>query len=535
MSDEVTSSQLTEKAEVDPKATVRPLQTEKGQPRIMTSNKFVQEQRQQDLRMPQRLCTFDNMILDAAVANSIDVTNVLVLNALYNGKFVSPSGSQRGQVAADFLNYNIRNMTYGTWMDFITQSTTDLQYGFAFFNIVLERRNYGTYAGNLVLKKLSPRDQDSLYGFVWDKEFREFRGILQKPNRKQIKQPTVRELQSGNFNIATQNLTNGIYPFMDVQQLLHFRHNPKTNDPAGHSPLVNCYQAWKEKELIERYEVIGVSKDLGGAVVLRVPSELIERANDPANYPNEAQEYTNLQKDAANLHAGESSYIVLSSDVDEATKQKLFDFELKGIDGGGKQYKTSEIIDQKRKDIYNVFGTGFLLLGQNGHGSNALSSNQMTTHDYYVERNVMWKKDVLDTQLAPRLLAANNIFLDYKDMPVFIPADPSKPDLDVISKVIQRTKSVGGMTQEAMTHLYEQAGWPTDGIEDLIFDDGNTSRAGESGGTSGTGSTQQGGANSETNVENSVRKDLVIDYETEDQIVAVDTTTGSPVFINKEE
>jgi hypothetical protein len=305
--------------------------------------------------------------------------------------------------------------------------------------------------------------------------------------------------------------------------MLHFRHNPTNNNPQGDSPLTHVYDAWLEKKLVERYEVVGVSKDLGGAVVLRVPSELIDRANDPATYPNEAAEYSQLQKDAGALHAGESSYIVLTSDVDEVTKTPLFDFELKGIDGGGKQYNTSDIIDQKRKSIYNMFGTGFLLLGQSGHGSNALSSNQMTTHDYYVNRSVMWKTDVINNQLAPRLLAINNISLDWKDMPVFKAADPSKPDLDVISKVIQRAKSVGGMTPQALEALYKDAGWPTEGIEDLTFDDGDTARGGESGGTSGTGSSQ-GGKTGGSNTNNSVSKQLVVDGDK-----LVDTITGKVV------
>lgn len=515
-----------EKAESTATVVTRPF-TEKGQPQILTSTRFIQDQRKVDLVMPKRLCTFDKMAEDDAVANSIDVTNILVTTAIHGGEFISPSGSQSSKIAAEFLNYAIRNLGVGTWLESVNNAVTDLQYGFSVQNIVTETRKTGQFSGAKLLKKLSPRDQKSIYGWVWDKNLRDLKGFVQKPNRVQLREPKLKEFQRG---ILLSSISNGSlranYPFISTQQMLHFRHNPTNNNPQGDSPLTHIYDAWLEKKLVERYEVVGVSKDLGGAVVLRVPSELVERANDPATYPDEAAEYKQLQDDAGALHAGESSFIVLTSDVDEITKTPLFDFELKGIDGGGKQYNTSDIIDQKRKSIYNMFGTGFLLLGQSGHGSNALSSNQMTTHDYYVNRSIMWKEDAINNQLAPRLLAINNIRLNWKDMPVFKASDPSKPDLDVISKVIQRAKSVGGMTPQALEALYKTAGWPTEGIESLSFDDGDTSSGGESKGTSGTGA-KSGSKGKSTNTNNSVSKQLIVDG---DKII--DTATGRVVNLD---
>jgi hypothetical protein len=483
------------------------------------------------------MCTFDTMASDDAVFNSIDATNLLVLTALAGGKF-KPKKGQASKIAADFLNYCIRNMSTGTWLEAMTNAVTDLQYGFSFLNIVVETRNYGKYAGSKVIKKLAPRDQKSVYGWVWDKDLRDFKGFVQKPMLTQLREPTIKEFEAGLF---IGGITNGFflprYPFLSTQQLLHFRQNPTNNNPQGDSPLLHCYDAWMEKKLIERYEVVGVSKDLGGSVVLRVPSELIERANDPVNYPNEAAEYNQLQRDAGALHAGENSYIVLTSDVDPATNTKLYDFELKGISGAGKQYNTSDIIEQKRKSIYNCFGAGFLLLGQTGHGSHSLSDNQMSTHDYYVNRNLLYKTDVINNQLATRLLTINNISLGFDEMPEFVPTDPSKPDLDVIGKFIQRAKSVGGLTQAALEKLYGDSDLPIEGIEDLVFTGEDGSRAGESAGSSGTGNTQNGGASSSTNSENaskSIEKNLIFDYEDDNQIVLIDSNTGEPVFINKD-
>jgi hypothetical protein len=364
-----------------------------------------------------------------------------------------------------------------------------------------------------------------------------FEGFVQKPNVVQLREPTLGEFNGGLDVLSSTSNFRDSYPFIKKEQMLLFRQNPIDNNPQGDSPLMHCYDAWLEKKLVEKYEVVGVSKDLGGAIVLEVPSELINKANDPVNYPDEAAEYAALQDDAAALHAGESSYIVMSSDVDPITNQKLYDITLKGIDGGGKQYKTSDIIDQKRKSIYNVFGAGFLLLGQDSVGSYNLSSTATSTHAIYVQRNIMWKTDVINTQLLTTLLEVNNIHLDWEDMPVFEPADPDEMDLDIVSKAVQRMKSVGGLTPQAMKTMYERSGLPTEGISELTFDDGDTSRAGESKGSSGTGNTQSGGKSSATNSENggSVAKNFIIDHETDDEYVAIDPTTGQVISINKEE
>lgn len=191
----------------------------------------------------------------------------------------------------------------------------------------------------------------------------------------------------------------------------------------------------------------------------------------------------------------------------------------------GKQYKTSEIIDQKRKSIYNTFGAGFLLLGQDSHGSYGLSTSATSTHGYYVERNILQKVDVINSQLAPRLLAVNNIFLDWKDMPQFVAADPNEFSADEAGKFIQRVASVGKLTPQVLEWILNKMNAPLEGIEDLDFTDKGQSRAGESQGSSGTGNTQDGGVASTVNTENGgTVKSLVVDGD-----YIVDSETGKVV------
>jgi hypothetical protein len=119
-------------------------------------------------------------------------------------------------------------------------------------------------------------------------------------------------------------------------------------------------------------------------------------------------------------------------------------------------------------------------------------------------------------------------------MPVFKSADPSKPDLDVVSKVLQRADSVNALTPKAFESLYADAGWSTDGLEEFLDKRAadaeaaatavNESKAGgANGGTSGTGNSQSGksgGSNTNNSVAKSLRVegDRIIDNDTDEVV-----------------
>lgn len=322
-----------QKAESHIAPSVPLLRTEHGQPRIVTSSRYINEQKERDFEMPRWLCVCDEMYRDDAVYTSIDYTNLHVSNSLFRGEFVPRSNTKRSRDAAEFLNYCIRNMSYGNWWESVYNACSDLQYGFSLQNIVIEKKGYGPYGRAWTLRKLSPRDQKGVAGWIWNQDNTEVLGYLQHPNITQTRivagkfEPYVNYAQLSQF-------TDNKYPVLWNEQILHFRYNPRNNNPQGDSPLIHIYQTWKEKELVSRYEVIGVSKDLGGALIVRVPPDLLEKAANPTLYPTEAQEYYNIQKDAADLHAGESTYVVLSSELNEDGKTFAYDIVMKGIDGG---------------------------------------------------------------------------------------------------------------------------------------------------------------------------------------------------------
>lgn len=492
-----------EKALSSNASTVTPARmTEKGQPRIVTVERFIRDSKRDELSPAKRLATFESMLADDAVFSASNYTQLFSIKALAGGKFVGKKGSPVSKEAAKFLNYNLHNMRYGTWLEACRNMATAIIYGWSSQNIVATRRNYGEYKGSICLDKLSPRSPHSVYSWIWNEDFTEWRGLVQHPRLMQNKanRPYLAE---GISEASVPKYYETDYPIILAEQLLHVSYNSTFNNPQGASPLMNAYESWYEKKLIEHFEMSGISKDLAGVLVVKVPFELIEKAKDPENYPDAAQELKDIQMDAADLHQGRNTHILLTSDVDPNTLKPLYDIELRGVTGtGGKSYITTNVIDQKRKAIYNCFGAGFLLLGQDGGGSYALSSAQTSVHGHLVERDIQQFADAINHQLAARLLAANKIELTFDEFPTFVPAEPDEVSLDDISKYVQRVASVGKLTPQSYKRILQLGNLPTKGYKKLDYDDSGDSRAGDGMATPFHGTSTGGGKAGDTSVGN---------------------------------
>lgn len=481
-----------------------PIRREQGQPAIVSSSQLIQDSARTELRPENRFTTFNTMCTDAAVYTSIDYTNLLVSIALGKGKFVPKKNNKKSEIVSEFLNYTIRNMKHGTWLDFVDNMCTDLKYGFSLTNLVLEKKTAGQYKNSYCIKSLSPRSQGSVHGWYWDSNLRYLEGVVFKP---MLKKDRIKDFGGFNGQILSTSLTQfsgGKYVPVPIENLIHTTHNGTLNNPQGQSPLIACYNDWFEKKLVETLEISGATKDLAGILILRVHESLLEKAADPETYPDAAKELAAMQDDANNLHQGKSSFLLLSSESDEVTKKYHYDVTLQGVDGGGKQYNTKDIINQKRVAIYNTFGCGHLLLGQDAVGSNSLAESQTSSHNYHITRSINSKVDVINNSLVTKLLAANSLEIDWKDMPEFVAAPYIPNNVDEFGKLLQRVKSVNGLTKEALTHLYELAGWPLEGLDELDMLDKGASRSGDgmTSAADGTAKEVSGGDSSAANVEN---------------------------------
>lgn len=493
------ASDTNDKPEVK-KASARML-SEVGQPGLITHNTFVNELADKDLKVPNLYFTLDQMATDSCIAEPLTLTTALQTNSIADGVFEG-TGSNLSKALAEYGNYLIHNMQYLSWFEAAQNLHTHVKNGYSLNEITAGRATSGKYKGDLVLKHLGPRSPKSIHAIVWDKYKRRVTHFVQKPLDEadfKLNRTTASYIgefrQGGTFNMSTKF---NKYPVIQTEKLMHNVYNGSMGNPQGNSPLLAAYKPWREKSVIGEYEVIGVARNFGGVPVARVPDELLIRGNDPQNYPEDAQALRDIQDDLENAHAGKQAFFLLPSSVVEGKYE--WNIELLGIQGGSGGFDIDSMIKRKETQIYKCFNAGHLILGQNGNTTSYSAAEHGTaTHATIIERDLKGTAMVVERMLVS-MLDAHGFVYDRRDLPKFRPSSFDQLSLDELGKFIQRTMSVAGMTPEMMATVLKWANISDSGLDMIDFYDKGDSRAGESQGTSGNGSSTQ--TNSTTNMEN---------------------------------
>jgi hypothetical protein len=497
-----------EKAESNPSSSDSRLRLgEIGNPYLKAIGGYIEESAKKELQFPHSLVTYDKMASTSAVSQGLTAGEVFLTKSLLATKFIAGvSGSQQSKDFADFLNWNIKNFVGNSWYDAITNIITFRKYGFAWLEKVFAKNDSIKWSGKYKYKyaKLAPRAQKSVREWVFDDAVlkRELVGLHQWMPATVIGQSNINPF-------TVQNLTD---KFVRREKFMLFSWNSTGNNPQGKSDLYDCFKSWKELEMITSYEVVGVSKDLGGVLVLRVPNDHINKAAEDTN-SLEAETLRALQKNAAAIHAGDQTYILLGSDTHGETGngKYVYDVELKGVDGGSKAYKTSELIEARKKDILNVLGASFLLVGQGDTGSHSLSDSSRSVHAFYMERMLMYIKTVFEREFVKSLADINELKLEEDDMPVMTFGELDEADAEEASKAGQRLGATGLFPRDKamLVQLWRKCGYDTTEIEKLDEDEiieklsDMTTRSGDGMAEGlGNGTGAGGKNNSATNMDN---------------------------------
>lgn len=451
-----------------------------------TRGTYVDDEQIYDLKYPQSLDTFMMMTYDATVSTALEVKQILVLKAL--GKYVIEAGDEEDNQsveAAKYIDWCLQNLQEQTFEDVLKNILTYNRDGFSILEKVYQQINSGEYTGKIKLKRLSPRSQRSLdtrTPWVFSEDGREVIAINQSTRNL----PATSPLKNGSDKIVIPR-----------NKLMLFSWNGTNIDPQGKSPLRNCYSAWKEKRLIEELQVIGASKDLTGTPVLRIPTDILNKAAEDTSSP-EYQAVQKLQQDAANMHAGEQAYVILPSDRDERGNY-LFDIKLIGVDGSNKNLDLTDAINKRKKDILDSFGAGFMSLGNEGGGSHALMDGKTTVHEAFVQRDIDFIISVFEKELFPQLLALNGYRLTQDKMPKMKAGHISEESLDDAGKMLQRVLSVKAIpkTPEIVQQIINRLGFTyqlpegitQEQLDELFGDDEMQSRGGDGMSTAGDGTS----------------------------------------------
>lgn len=463
-----------------------------------------------ELRWPQSMRTFEAMKNDDAIATPLKLTYNLIEAAFSEYEIEYNKNNPESKRAAEFVHWCLENLDGKSFLQAIRNAATFKEKGFSLLEKIYKKVNTGEYKDMYRISDLANRPQMSLYDIS---PFEIEAGGRRVKAARQYDQ-YFENYFNNNFFIEPRDITGRGYKRIPRKKFMLFGEDATDTTPFGTPILRACYKAWKEKILLENLEVNGASKDLAGIIELAVPSEILDKAaNDPSS--DEAMMVEDLLTSAANIHAGEQPYIVLPSDLQAGSSTtKEYSATLKGLEGGGKQYSTTEMIQSRRRSILDIWGAGYLA----GDGIASYNSAEVknTIHMFYIKSDITVIENVLNKDLIPQLINQMNehVFnLSHKDLPRVKAGDIETISADEAGKLVQRGLSVNGIakTKDNIIAWHQKLGFDTRHMEDMDEDEllsylemggAMQSRASEGKGTSGVGNTQmsQGG---DMNLENS--------------------------------
>jgi len=220
---------------------------------------YIEEEQTEDLSWPHSLDTYSAMLKDDAVAVALRAKKTLIIGSLQNRKILPGDPEDEQSVeAARWVDWSLRNLEGQTFFSLLQDICTYNEYGFSAFEKVWGTVDSGEYAGRVKLRKIAGRSQKSLDDSTpvsYSQDGRTFLGLNQ--SRRNL--PNYLAIPSNS------DYTNVID--IPANRLMMFSYEGYYNNVLGNSPLKSVYIAWKEKKIIEEYQVIGISKDLGKHII----------------------------------------------------------------------------------------------------------------------------------------------------------------------------------------------------------------------------------------------------------------------------
>lgn len=303
---------------------------------------------------------------------------------------------------------------------------TKFVYGFAPMEVVYYKHEKGA----ILPKSISLRSQETVERWEFDDEARNLVGMWQNDYEHPI-------------------------TFIPIGKLMLFTTTSERGNPEGRSVLRGAYTTWLRKKVIEEAEG-RVALRAAGLVVVRIPGEILQRTDEVAQ-----RLYAQYVAMANNLAQDRQGAAVLSSDVDPDTKQKLYDVEYVGTQGSQKTADLSPIIERLDKRMAGIVMADFILLGQQGVGSYALSSDKTTMFANALGSFLRTIAVTFNRQLIQRIWELNA--WPEEEMPTMISGDIEARDLAAFGSFLANLASAGMPLfpdDELEDWIREEAGLP---------------------------------------------------------------------------
>tara|TARA_R110002020_G_scaffold171937_2_gene362041 strand:+ start:18295 stop:20031 length:1737 start_codon:yes stop_codon:yes gene_type:complete len=326
---------------------------------------------------------------------------------------------------AEYVEQCIEDMEV-SFPDFLSEVLSFLPFGWSYFETLFKVR--GGYNkdpklsskfsdGQVGWRKFAVRSQDTLFKWEFDDEG----GCL---GMWQVAPPTYEQV------------------YIPVEKALHFRTETHKNNPEGRSILRNAYRSWFYLKRIQEIEIVGVERDLAGLPIMTVPVELLA-ANATSAQKAVVDDFRDMiQK----IRRDEYDGVVIPSETDIDGNPTGFKLSLLSS-GGRRPMDVDGIVKRYESRVaLSVLGE-FVLVGMDGHGSFALSSNKTALFAKALGTYLQTIEAVFNDQAIAALMKLNG-WTDAENYPVLRFSDIETPDVQEISSALTGLVSAGVITPD---------------------------------------------------------------------------------------
>ncbi|MBR5193072.1 MAG: hypothetical protein IKW37_01440 [Bacteroidaceae bacterium] len=345
---------------------------------------------------------------------------------------VEPGGkTEKDKEAAEFVESCMNDMQL-SWTDTISEIVSFLTYGWSYHEIVYKRRMGKTKDrrtsskfddGLIGWRKLPLRSQDTLWEWVFESDSDDLIGMTQSPPP-----------DYGHYTIP-------------IEKALHFRTKSRKDNPEGRSILRSAYRSWYFKKRIQEIEGIGMERDLAGFPVLYGPEGMDLWDTDDEDM---VAVLTSAQNIVTNIRRDQREGLVMPN----GWKLELLSA------GNRRQFDTNQIIERYDKRIATTVIADFVLLGQTGVGSYALSSDKTRLFALAIGTYLDIICEVFNTQGIPRLIDINgDKFKGITEYPKMVHGDIEDANLEKLGAFISQMVTAGILIpDEALEDFVRRAG-----------------------------------------------------------------------------
>ena len=339
---------------------------------------------------------------------------------------VEPGGSEKkDEEAAEFVESCMNDMQ-STWTDTVSEILSFLTYGWSFHEIVYKRRLgprrdrtlSSKFSDGLIgWQKLPVRAQDTLYRWEYD-ESDNLIGMTQQP--------------PPDYSLLT----------IPMRKALLFRTESAKDNPEGRSILRNAYRSWYFKRRMQEIEAIGIERDLAGLPVIHAREGL--DIWNPEDQEATAI-YAALTTMVKNIRRNEYEGLVLPYG---------FDVDLLST-GGARQFDTNAIIQRYNVSIAQTVMADFLMLGHDGTGSYALSTDKTQLFATAIGAYMDIICETFNNQGIPALIDINGSHFDgITDYPSLTHGDVEKADIEQMAAFLKDMVGVGILVPDEQLEDY---------------------------------------------------------------------------------